>query len=127
MEKNICKDSSNPVVMNQESVEEKLNTLIEINRQHLQWMKILALDQARDVVNESLESPAEYHLYENLDGESSIGDIVDEVPIPRRTVYTRLNDWQQVGIVSKVGRGKYEKLAPLADLGIDLPDLEEEE
>jgi len=111
--------------MDEEEICAKLDSLIEINRQSQQWLKILAWDSARDVIQTSLNEPTEYHLYEKLDGETSIGKVIDSVPIPRRTVYNRLDEWQQVGIVSKTGRGKYEKIAPLKDLGIGLPELEE--
>lgn len=102
----------------------KLDALIEVNKQSQRWLKILAWDSAREIVETSLNEAAEYHLYEELDGETPIGDVVDSVPIPRRSVYNRLDEWQQLGIVSKEGRGKYQNLAPLGDLGMELPDLE---
>lgn len=110
--------------MNDEQLTAKIDTLIDINRESQQWLKILAWDSARDVVETSLDDAAEYHLYEELDGGTSIGKVLEEVPVPQRTAYRRLDEWQQVGIVSKVGRGKYRKIAGLEDLGIELPELE---
>ena len=113
--------------MSEDVASAKLDELIDVNRETQQWLKILAWEQAGSVVEGTLEEDAEYHLYEKLDGETSIGNIIDEVSIPRRTVYNRLEEWQRVGIISKVSRGKYDKIASLESLDIEIPKLDEDE
>lgn len=109
--------------MNEEDVSAKLDALIDINHDIRQWLKIIAWDSASEAAKGALgERAAEHDLYESLDGDTPVSDVIENSPIPRRTVYNRLNDWQRVGIVSKVGRGKYEKIASLDSLGIDPPD-----
>lgn len=101
----------------------KLDTLIETNRDIRQWLRVMAWDEANRAVKESLgDNPAAYDLYDALDGETSISDIIEDVPIARRTAYTRLKEWQRVGIVSKVERGKYDKIASLDALGVEPPE-----
>lgn len=112
--------------MSEDELCSKLDELIELNKDIRQWLKILAWEETNEVVKGTLDHNAEYHLYEKLDGETSIGSIIEEVPIPRRTVYSRLEEWQRVGIISKVNRGKYEKIGSLKSLDIDLPDLDED-
>jgi len=109
--------------MNGDNVSAKLDTLIDVNRDIRQWLKIMAWDSASEAARGALgERAAEYDLYESLDGETPISKIIENSSIPRRTVYDRLNDWQRVGIVSKVGRGKYRKIAPLDSLGVTPSD-----
>lgn len=101
----------------------KLDALIEVNKEIKQWLIILARKEVKDAIEDSLgDRPEEYRLYESLDGETPISEIIEEVPIARRTAYDRLNEWQRVGIVSKVQRGKYDKIAPLGSFGIEPPD-----
>jgi hypothetical protein len=108
--------------MNEEEVSAKLDTLIETNRDIRQWLRIMAWEDVRTAVEGGLgDDPAAYELYDALDGETSIGDIIQDVPIARRTAFTRLKDWQRVGIVSKVDRGRYEKIASLDALGVTRP------
>lgn len=114
--------------MNGEEISEKIDALIEVNRKTQQWVKVLAWDRANQAVSEALgDDPGEYRLYEQLDGETSISEIIEEVDVPRRTAYTRLNEWQRVGIVSKVARGRYDKIASLDSLGIEIPEPESQE
>jgi hypothetical protein len=109
--------------MNGDDVSAKLDTLIETNRDIRQWLRVMAWEDASAAVEGSLgDDPATYELYDALDGEASIGDIIQDVPIARRTAFARLNEWQQVGIVSKVERGRYDKIASLDALDVTRPD-----
>lgn len=108
--------------MNDEELGAKIDSLVEINQDIRQWLKVLAWDEASEAVERTLgDGPAEYELYEELDGETPISEVIENVSVPRRTVYSRLTDWQRVGIISKVERGKYEKIASLDSLGISPP------
>lgn len=115
------------VSMNEDEISAKLDTLVETNQDIRQWLRIMAWDKARTAVKEALgDDTADYHLYEALDGETSISEIIEDVAIARRTAFTRLKEWQRVGIVSKRERGKYDKIASLNALGISRPDDEPE-
>jgi hypothetical protein len=108
--------------MNEDDVSAKIDTLIETNKDIRQWLRVMAWEDASAAVEGSLgDDPAAYELYDALDGETPIGDIIQDVPIARRTVFARVKEWQQVGIVSKVERGRYDKIASLDSLDIKRP------
>lgn len=105
--------------MNYDKVCDRLDTLIDVNRETQQWLKLMALDQVGDSVEEAIgEDPANYKLYESLDGETPFGEVAGSIDLSKRTAYRRLNEWQRIGIVSRVERGKYDKIASLETLGI---------
>lgn len=102
---------------------DRLDTLIDVNREARQWLKLMALDQVGDSVEEAIgNDPANYHLYESLDGETPFSEVAGGIDLSKRTAYRRLDEWQRIGIVSRVERGKYEKIASLETLGIGPPE-----
>lgn len=102
---------------------DRLDTLIDVNRETQQWLKLLALDQVGDSVEEAIgDDSANYQLYESLDGETPFSEVAGSIELSKRTAYRRLNEWQRIGIVSKVARGKYDKIASLETLGIGHPE-----
>lgn len=106
--------------MDMEEVCDRLDTLIEVNRGVQQWLKLLALDEAGDSVEQAIgEDPVDKELYEALDGETPLSELIEDIDIHKRTAYRRIDDWQKIGIVSRIDRGKYDKLASLETLGID--------
>lgn len=108
--------------MNGPDVSDKLNTLIEINREAMQWLKVMALDRVGESVASAIgEDRANHELYEALDGDTPLSEIVEGIDISKRTAYRRIDEWQKIGIVSRVDRGRYDKLASLDSLDIDRP------
>lgn len=108
--------------MDLDDVCDKLDTLIDVNRETQQWLKLLALDQVGDSVEQAIrDDPANYELYESLDGETPLSELTDGIDMSKRTAYRRLNEWQRIGIVSRVSRGEYDKIASPETLGIERP------
>lgn len=106
--------------MDESDICARLDALIEVNRAIQQWLKVMALEQVGDTVRMAIGDDAANHdLYSSLDGETPVSDVVEDIGMSRRTAYRRLNDWQRIGIVSRVGRGTYDKLVPLESLGIE--------
>jgi hypothetical protein len=108
--------------MRSDDICDKLDTLIDVNRETQQWLKLLALDQVGDSVEQVIgDNPANYELYESLDGETPLSELTDGIDMSKRTAYRRLNDWQRIGVVTRVSRGEYDKIASPETLGIESP------
>lgn len=85
----------------------------------------MARDNVESAISSAFSEAWEYHVFERLDGDSSLSELSDGLPPSRRTVGRRLNNWQQLGIVVQTDGGQYDKIASLDMLGMDLPELEE--
>jgi hypothetical protein len=113
--------------MSGESTEELLQELVEVSKQNQRWLRLLALDQAKETVSTALSEPWEYHVYEDLDGQSSLGDLAEGLDPSDSTVGRRLKRWKQLGIVEQTSSGQYDKIVSLDLLGINVPELDEGE
>jgi len=114
-------------IMSEDSMEELLEELVEVSKQNQRWLRLLALDQAKETVSTALSDAWEYHLYEDLDGQSSFGDLAEGFDASDSTVGRRLKRWKQLGIVEQTGSGQYDKIVSLDLLGVDIPEIDEEE
>lgn len=109
------------------TVEELLQELLKEARESRRWMKFLAWEDAKGAIEDTLDKPWQYHLYEQLDGTTSIRDLADGLPRGKDAASYHLNRWQRIGIVSQNTDGKYDKLISLETMGIELPEIGEED
>ena len=113
--------------MTDPTLEELVQELIEETRVNQRWLRFLAWDNVKNTLSETFDEGWEYHLYEDLDGNTSIRDLSEGMPKGKDAVGNRLNNWQRVGLVEKAAGGQYDKLISLEALNIDLPELSKED
>lgn len=113
--------------MTEPTLEELVKVLIDETRENRRWLRFLAWDDVKDTIADTLEEDWEYHLYEDLDGSTTIRSLSERLPRGKDAVSARLNKWQLVGITEQTTGGQYDKLISLEVLNIDIPELPEDE
>lgn len=87
------------------------------------WVKIQGLETLGRILDNF--SDEDLVIYENTDGDKTQEEIAEAAGVGSSTVGRRHQEWLDLGIVEKEGR-KYSNIAPLAALGLEEPELEEE-
>jgi len=103
--------------------EDELSKLEEDIKNMKKWIRIQGLESLRRILEEF--DDADLVIFDAADGESTTREIGEEANVSRTTVSNRMNEWHQLGIVEKEER-KWKHMAPLAAMGIDRPNLEED-
>jgi hypothetical protein len=110
--------------MTEERMLDRMDEIIRVLRLNQSWLKILAVDSLKSNIEDLFDEEWEYHLYERLDGDTKIDDLVEGLPTSSSTAGRRLQTWRNLGMARQNEDGKYEKLSTLDTLGIEIPDLE---
>lgn len=107
---------------------------IELLEEAVKWLRLMGIQEARDVVNEALsyddseKEEAAKIAYQLSNGENTTSDIAEYIPFSYRWVSYRQTEWKKIGILDKSGpQEPYEHILSLDDLGIESPEIPEPE
>jgi len=105
------------------------DTQEELLREMLKWLKFSGMQQAKEVVDNTLtheeeQKEREYRkVYELSNGDNSQSDIAEYISCSSVTVGNWQKKWTKVGILQQNPDGKYEHLILLENLGLECPPL----
>lgn len=85
----------------------------------LKWERIQGLQALKNILSDFDRS--ELIIYQEANGETKNSTIAEEAGVAKGTVSNRLQEWNELHIVEKVGR-KWKHIAPLESMGIDIPE-----
>lgn len=110
--------------MNDE-VTKRLDRLIALQRETLNWIEILSREKIVKVAQENLVTEDERIVYHLSDGASS-REIAKKAPVSYITITRHWKKWAPLGLVkpSTRFRGRFEKVLPLEALGLEVPKIE---
>lgn len=100
-----------------------VNELIKVNQEQTRWLRFLAWEDLKRSMEVTLSEDWEFHLYDSLDGETSVADLAEGLPKSPSTVGLRLKNWRTKGLVN-MDTGQYNKLVSLDVMNIDKPELD---
>lgn len=102
----------------------RLNQIIELQKEILNWIEILGRERLVKVAQENLVKEEEKIVYHLSDGASSV-EISKVAPVSHMTVTNYWKKWAPLGLVkpSKKWKGRFEKVLPLESLGIEVPQI----
>lgn len=97
---------------------------IELLEEILKWTKFQGWQNVKSILLATLETDTEKLVYKLSDGRSTT-EIGKLTPISHMTVYNYWQKWAKLGLVepSKKFKGRYEKIFPLEDFGIEVSKL----
>lgn len=104
---------------------ELLENIAENIREIKDWIRLTNLSEIRTTMEQEVEEDWERNLYEALDGRKSTRELAQKMPVARITVLNRLKRWRDQGLVRQEKQGKYRKTISLKSLGIEIPELDE--
>lgn len=105
------------------------DTQEELLREMLKWLKFSGMQQAKEVVDDTLtyedeQKERDYRkVYELSNGDNSQSEISEYITYSSRTVGNWQDRWTKVGIMQQNPDGKYEHLISLENLGLECPPL----
>lgn len=96
------------------------NELLTELREQTKWLKFLGLQALGPILGQQLKSDREKLAYELSDGRSSeaIGPLVG---VSGRSILNWWAKWVAAGIAIEADRGRVQRLASLAQMGIPVP------
>ena len=106
--------------------EDKLQELIQIQREMLRWVKFTSVPQLKRTLETVLTSDMDKRIYEMTDGAATTRSVAAELKIGKSTVASKWTTWGQLGIVERLETGQCKRLCSLAEVGIKLPQSTEE-
>lgn len=111
--------------MTEEETIKRLDRIIDVLETNQSWLRLLAIDGLKSTIETTFEDDWEFHLYDRLDGITSIDELVDDLPTSSSTAGRRLKKWNSLGIARQNSDGKYDKVTSLGNIGVEKPDLDE--
>jgi len=105
--------------------QDKLEQLIQIQREMLRWIKFASAPQLKRTLETVLATDLDKRVYEMTDGNATTRSIAAALNIGKTTVARKWIAWGQLGIAEQLESGQYRRLCSLADVGIEVPQSEQ--
>ncbi|MFQ5884599.1 MAG: winged helix-turn-helix transcriptional regulator [Thermoplasmata archaeon] len=104
--------------MNESQLQERL---LEVLEDILKWTRFSGIEGLRKVI-EALDDQDKL-IYHYADGNRTTREIAERVASSQPTVSRRLQELEKRKLVTKNDRNRWEHIAPLSFLGLEVPDL----
>jgi Fic family protein len=104
--------------------DETLEQIAEDIKSIKKWSRIKGLESLSRVLERFDDT--DLVIYNEADGNTTTTEIGDAADVGNSTVSRRMKEWSNLGIVEKDGR-KWKHIAPLRAMGVEVPDLEEDD
>ena len=89
-------------------------------REQTKWLRFLALQQLRPVLEATLQTTTERRAYDASNGASTTREVAAAAEVSAATVSRWWSRWVAIGLGSVDERGRFTRLADLRAVGVDL-------
>jgi hypothetical protein len=102
------------------TTDELLAELLEVNKEHLRWLRASVMPSVRRTIETALTTTQLRKAYEMCDGETTSRDIAKAVNASPATLSNWTRRWRDLGIAYETQDGPIKHLVSLGALGISL-------